>query len=397
MKRVPFLWFFLSGLCLGVLLLPGPKVSAAELPKDQLKTFLLSGIEKALNLDEQEAMAELRKAVELDRENPIGFSFLAMNHLFFYETSFSEKEKKTEEAALVKAVEDARTRAEKRIEKNPQDGGAYFSLALEAMVKDRWEMDRKNYFRAFREAQRVWDYLEKIRELDPGNYDVYYPMGILHYYLAQLSGVARGIASVFITSADREKGLKELELAAEKGYFLKDMAQSNLVSIYYLIEKQPERALPLAKQLREKYPRNYNFCFALADTLSRLGRFEEAMAAAREIETGIKSGIPPYRPELWPRYQQLRGKIFLDQGDYEKATEYLKLALKDQAPYNARVRAWALVRLGMIQDARKERKLAEDYYQKALEVEGAEGGAQRAAKEYLETPYSPPTMKEKKP
>jgi tetratricopeptide (TPR) repeat protein len=342
-------------------------------------------------------MAELRKAVELDRENPIGFSFLAMNHLFFYETSFSEKEKKTEEAALVKAVEDARTRAEKRIEKNPQDGGAYFSLALEAMVKDRWEMDRKNYFRAFREAQRVWDYLEKIRELDPGNYDVYYPMGILHYYLAQLSGVARGIASVFITSADREKGLKELELAAEKGYFLKDMAQSNLVSIYYLIEKQPERALPLAKQLREKYPRNYNFCFALADTLSRLGRFEEAMAAAREIETGIKSGIPPYRPELWPRYQQLLGKIFLDQGDYEKATEYLKLALKDQAPYNARVRAWALVRLGMIQDARKERKLAEDYYQKALEVEGAEGGAQRAAKEYLETPYSPPTMKEKKP
>jgi tetratricopeptide (TPR) repeat protein len=265
------------------------------------------------------------------------------------------------------------------------------------MVKDRWEMDRKNYFRAFREAQRVWDYLEKIRELDPGNYDVYYPMGILHYYLAQLSGVARGIASVFITSADREKGLKELELAAEKGYFLKDMAQSNLVSIYYLIEKQPERALPLAKQLREKYPRNYNFCFALADTLSRLGRFEEAMAAAREIETGIKSGIPPYRPELWPRYQQLLGKIFLDQGDYEKATEYLKLALKDQAPYNARVRAWALVRLGMIQDARKERKLAEDYYQKALEVEGAEGGAQRAAKEYLETPYSPPTMKEKKP
>lgn len=397
MKRVPFLWFFLSGLCLGVLLLPGPKVSAAELPKDQLKTFLLSGIEKALNLDEQEAMAELGKAVELDRENPIGFSFLAMNHLFFYETSFSEKEKKTEEAALVKAVEDARTRAEKRIEKNPQDGGAYFSLALEAMVKDRWEMDRKNYFRAFREAQRVWDYLEKIRELDPGNYDVYYPMGILHYYLAQLSGVARGIASVFITSADREKGLKELELAAEKGYFLKDMAQSNLVSIYYLIEKQPERALPLAKQLREKYPRNYNFCFALADTLSRLGRFEEAMAAAREIETGIKSGIPPYRPELWPRYQQLLGKIFLDQGDYEKATEYLKLALKDQAPYNARVRAWALVRLGMIQDARKERKLAEDYYQKALEVEGAEGGAQRAAKEYLETPYSPPTMKEKKP
>ena len=50
----------------------------------------------------------------------------------------------------------------------------------------------------------------------------------------------------------------------------------------------------------------------------------------------------------------------------------------------------------MIQDARVERKLAQEYYQKALEVEGAEGAAQRMAKEYLDTPYSPPNIKENK-
>jgi hypothetical protein len=47
----------------------------------------------------------------------------------------------------------------------------------------------------------------------------------------------------------------------------------------------------------------------------------------------------------------------------------------------------------MIQDARKDRKGAEDYYRKTLEVEGAEGTAQRLAREYLETPYLPPTRK----
>jgi hypothetical protein len=45
--------------------------------------------------------------------------------------------------------------------------------------------------------------------------------------------------------------------------------------------------------------------------------------------------------------------------------------------------------MGMIQDARKERKTAEEYYRKALDLEGAEGSAQRAAREYLEVPYSP--------
>jgi tetratricopeptide (TPR) repeat protein len=384
-------------ICLSFFLLHGLEVSANEAPRELLKTFLLSGVEKALNLDEKGAVAELRNAIELDRENPIGYAFLAINHLFFYETSFSEKEKKTEEAALLKAVEDARTRAEKRIEKDPKDGGTYFSLALEAMVKDRYEMSRRNYYRAFREAQRVWEYLEKTREMDPGNFDIYYPMGIIHYYLAQLSGIARGVASIFITSADREKGLKELELAAEKGYFLKDMAQSNLISVYNGYEKQPGRALPLARRLKERYPDNYNFSFALADILSSLGQSEEAFSLAGEIEKGIKGGVPPYRPELSPRYQQLQGKLYLDQGDYDKAAEYFKLVLKDSAPYNARVRAWALVRLGMIQDARKERKLAEECYQKALEVEGVEGVAQRAAREYLDTPYSPPTIKGKKP
>jgi hypothetical protein len=83
------------------------------------------------------------------------------------------------------------------------------------------------------------------------------------------------------------------------------MAQSNLISIYNGYENQPVRALPLARRLKEKYPENYIFSFVLADILSALGRFDEAFSVAAEIEKGIKSGIPPYRPELWPRYYQL--------------------------------------------------------------------------------------------
>jgi hypothetical protein len=47
----------------------------------------------------------------------------------------------------------------------------------------------------------------------------------------------------------------------------------------------------------------------------------------------------------------------------------------------------------MIHDVRKERNLAEEYYRKALDTEGGEGAAQVAAKQYLNTPYSPPNPK----
>jgi len=372
-----------------IFLFPGPELWGKDPARERAEDFIRRGVEKGLNLDDRGAVAELMKAVEGDRESPVGYAYLAMAHLFFYETAFGEGEKKKQESSMLRAVEDTQSRAEKQLGKDPKNAEACFSLAISRMVKNRWEILRKNYFRAFREAQGVWDLLERTQELDPQNFDVYYPMGVLHYHLAQLSGIARWITSLFITSADRERGLKEFETAHEKGRLMKDLAASNLVSAYSGYEKQPARALPLAKMLKEKYPDNYNFSFALINILSDLQRFDEAGAVAREMEIKIKAGRPPYRPELWPRYHQSLGKIALDRGEYGKAEEYLRQALKDTAPYNARVRAHALVRLGMIQDARKDRKSAEDYYRKALEVEGAEGSAQRLAREYLEVPYSP--------
>jgi tetratricopeptide (TPR) repeat protein len=160
--------------------------------------------------------------------------------------------------------------------------------------------------------------------------------------------------------------------------------------VYGNFEKQPARALPIARELRKKFPRNYNFSFALANALSELHQFQEAFATAREIEKGIQAGTPPLVPQLQPRLNQLMGRIFFNEGEYAKASEYLQKTLKDKAPYNARVRAWALVRLGMINDVFKEREQAEEYYNRALAEEGGEGFAQVEARKYLNSPYVPP-------
>ena len=154
----------------------------------------------------------------------------------------------------------------------------------------------------------------------------------------------------------------------------------------------PQRALPMARKLRDAYPRNYNFSFALANIVADLQRFDEAYAIARDIEKGIVTKTPPYVPKLQSRYELLMGRILFNQLKYDNAVEYLQRAQKDTAPYNARIRAWALVRLGMISDARKERKQAEDYYSRALAVEGGEGAAQVEARKYLSTPYVQPPI-----
>ena len=366
---------------------------AAESPKAQVRTYLMQGIEKGFDLDERGASAEMVKAVELDQENPLGFSLLALSHLFFFEMSFDEKKRERNQESMLRFVSESLAKGEKRLEKKPSDGEALFAMAVAQLVKVRWDITRKNYFAALRGAQATREYLEKAKVLDPENFDISFVLGLLDYHIGHLSGLTRFLSSLFVTPGDPQKALQELKVASQKGYFFKDMAKAELLSAYANFEKQPERALPLARELNEKFPHNYNILFALANVLSELGHSEEAFSVAREIENGISSRTPPFRPELWPRHSQLMGKIYFDKGEYPQASEYFIRTLQDLSPYNARVRAWALVRLGMIHDARQERNLAEEYYRKALDMEGGEGAAQVAAKQYLKTTYSPPDRK----
>ena len=360
---------------------------AAQPRKNQLHSYLRQGIDKTFNLEAQSANTYFQKAVELDRENPTGYAFMALAHLFFYEMSFEPKDREKNQEAMLRYVSETLSKGEKRIKKDSKDSQAYFAVGLAKIAKIRWAISQKKYVVIAQETSNVWDYLEKAKEEDPQMYDINFPMGLLHYHLDHLSGLTRALSSILITPGDHQKGLQELELAAQKGDLLKELAQAELASVYINFEKQPDRALPIARELKAKFPHNYNFSFQLANTLSDLHRFEDAFSIALGIEKSIQSGTPPFVPQLQPRYDQLMGRIFFSKGEYAKATEYFHRALKDTSPYNARVRAWSFVRLGMIQDAYKERERAEEFYSNALEVEGGEGAAQVEARKYLKTPY----------
>ena len=365
-------------------------VVAAQLRPNQLHSYLRQGIEKVFNLEPQSAGIHLQKAVDLDQENPAGYVFSALEKLFFYEISLDQKEREKYQESMLRYVSEAMARGLSRIEKNPNDGQAYFAMALAKIIKVRWAIGQKQYRIVAQETSNIWDYLEKAKEEDPQNYDTYFLMGLLHYHLDHLPPLARFFSSLLIASGDSKKGLQELELAAQKGDLLKELAQSELASVYVNFEKQPARALPIARELRKRFPRNYNFSFVLANALSELHQFQEAFATAREIEKGIQAGTPPFVPQLQPRLNQLMGRIFFNEGEYAKASAYLEDTLRDRAPYNARVRAWALVRLGMIHDALNKREQAEEYYNRAMAEPGGEGFAQVEARKYLDSPYVPP-------
>jgi len=364
-------------------------VEAATIQTNRFHLYLKQGIDKAFNLETASAIDLLEKAIELEPENPAGYAYLAMLHLFSYEMSYDLETRKKDQEAIVRYVGTALSKGEKRLEMNPKDSEAYLAMALAKIAKVNWAIREKRYLVMAQETSNIWNYLEKASRAEPNNFDIYFLRGLLHYHIYHLPGLTRFASSLLITSGDSQKGLKEIELAAQKGDLLQTIAQSELQSVYLTFEKQPAQALPVIMKLREKFPNNYNFLFAQANAFAELLRLDEAFALAREIENNIKAAKPPYAPQLQPRYNQLMGNIFFAQGEYDKATGYFQKALQDTAFYNTRVRVWTLVRMGMIQDICKNRAGAEEYYSQALEMEGGEGIAKVEAKKYLQAPYVP--------
>ena len=376
----------------GFLFLASLQVFAADLKATELRTgsfstHLLSAVGKSFNLENEAADSSLKKAIDLEPDNPMGYALEAMLHLFEYEMCFSLEQRQKAKEAIFYYSEQTHIRGEKRIARFPKDAQAQLAMALAKIAKVYWAIKEKKYLVMAQETLHVWNYLEAAKAADPNNHDVDFLMGLLHYHIDHYAGLTGLLSSLFITEGNRAKGLEEMQIAAQQGFLLRDIAQVELSAVYLTYEKQPSKALPVILELRKKFPNNYNFVFTHGVALLELRRFADAEAIAVHIEKNITSKTPPYVPQLQPRYFQLMGRIHFNREEYGRAESYFHKAIQDASFYNIRVKARSLLYIGMIHDVRQERKYAEDYYRRVLQTEGAEGAAQIEARKYLKEPY----------
>lgn len=386
LKKISIILFFAFCL-LSSASVPASETRVTELRTGSYQVDLLEAIRKSFDLENEAADACLRRAMDLESDNPTAYALEAMLHLFSYEMCFTPEQRQKDREAIIFYSEEALARGEKKIVRYPKDSQANLAVALAKIAKVHWAIKEKKYLTMMEETANIWKYLEIAKAADPNNYDVDFLMGLLHYHIDHFPGLTGFLSSYLITRGNRQKGLQELQTAAQRGYLLKDMAQVELATVYLSYERQPAKALPYIQELHRRFPDNYNFYFTLGVTLAELRRFAEAEIVAAEIEKKINNGAPSFAPELQPRYYQLLGRIHFNRGEYGRAESNFQKAMQDKSFYNIRTMARSLLYLGMIHDIRQERKYAEDYYKRVLKVEGADGAARLEAAAYLKSPF----------
>ncbi len=157
------------------------------------------------------------------------------------------------------ALDEADSRAQSRLAKNPTDRDALFAMTLSSGLKaDYAALIEKRNLAALHFTRAAAGWAEQLLAVDPTCYDAHLAAGISQYLVGIMAAPVRWFVRLGGISGDKQAGIRELQLTAERGQYLAPFARI-LLAIAYVREKDKPRARELLVALRDEYPENSLF------------------------------------------------------------------------------------------------------------------------------------------
>ncbi|MDE2180997.1 MAG: tetratricopeptide repeat protein [candidate division NC10 bacterium] len=377
-------WHAGFSLVLGLLVLLPPDPSRADLWADtKILELVAAGTDHLLNLDYDLAEQTFARLGDVDKTGllaPFYQAFVTLMRLQDREPTRQEMD------AFLAALRSLTDKAEARLRQASEEADLLLFLGMAWGSKAMIDGALGNYFSAYEATKRTKSHLDTCLLRRPIRYDAYYGLGLYDYTLSRVAWFYRPLVGLLLPPGDRERGLRELTIASERGAATRMLAKLALLQAYTGIEKEFEKAVLLAVELLRRFPGNPDLYFQAALVYSELGRFPEALEVGRRIRGNLDLGRYHFTREMLPRYLQLMGKIYMDRGDYPTALSFFRQAIDQPTARYAWVTAWAWTRTGMIYDLLGKRTEAERSYRMALAIK-TDSIAKDMATQYLNAPY----------
>jgi tetratricopeptide (TPR) repeat protein len=297
----------------------------------------------------------------------------------------------------MKASEEDRTRfneatrqaislSESALKHNPQDVHALYALAAAHGLKANFLfLVDKAWMQALRESIASRKANDRILELDPGFVDAYLIHGISEYVVSCLPMYLRMLGAMNGFHADKEDGIRQLQLVSNSGVRNRYDAGILLAAIYRR-ERRPKDALPLLKTLATAFPRNYLFRLEEVQMYSDLGDKASALEVLAEIENARRRGDPGYSRLSQERVHYARGNLLFWYNDLNQSLGDLKQATRrpDELDLSTATMAW--LRLGQVYDLLGDREPALEAYRKTVST-APNSEVAKEATDYIDKPY----------
>jgi hypothetical protein len=162
------------------------------------------------------------------------------------------------------ALETGRRLAESALARNPQDSNARLALVIRlGLHSDYLALIEKRYLPSLAEMKLGRSLAEQLTATDPECFDAYLAIGAENYLLSLKPAPVRWLLRVGGARTDRDEGIRNLQITAEKGRLLPPFARL-LLAVAALRENQPDKARELLGGLAREFPRNQLYALELA-------------------------------------------------------------------------------------------------------------------------------------
>jgi hypothetical protein len=298
LRNLASLKFFLSILLLLVSL--GTVFSQQQA---QLDTLRAEGYEALYNLDYEGARRRFQKMVELAPDDPAGAQCLAsslwlqqlnesyqLKSTLYSNSETKEKTDRRQTDEFRKWIRRAKTLSEARLKKEPRNIEALYYLgAAEGLEAAYTAQVERKYVAALRAGTNALEHHREVIKLSPEYHDAELTIGLHNYIIGSLSLPLKMIAGTMGVHGSKKRGLETLERVTVEGKWARDLARILLVDIYKR-EKRYEDAVKMARQLSDKYPRNYLYKLQMADALtSQIATLQKKKAPFKSEENELQN------------------------------------------------------------------------------------------------------------
>jgi len=260
--------------CLCLLLLAAAVACLAEPTGERPATELDQAFARLYNTDFRGAHLHLDRYISAEPADPLGYamrasaySFSELDRLGILESEFFGDDKRIAEkkklrpdpvvrVQFFRAIEDARTRAEKTLTADPNDQNALFAMAVtQGVVMDYTALVDKRQLSSLSSARSANDYAQRLLKLNPQFIDAYLTTGLSEYLVGSLPFYIRWFVHFDGVDGSKTRGIENLQLVARSGHYLRPFAKI-LLAIVYMREKQLRETQKLLVALTAEYPEN---------------------------------------------------------------------------------------------------------------------------------------------
>jgi hypothetical protein len=232
------------------------------------------GFQLMYNLDFDQAHSVFEEWERSHPDDPMGPTADAAGYLFsefhrlgVLESQFFELDKRFENRPKLSpdpmvhahfdgALQKAQTIARGRLAKNTNDEDALFAMTLiNGLQADYAALIDKRNMASLRYTKEATSWADRTLAVNPDRYDAHIAGGISKYLVGTMSAPVRWLVRLGGVAGDKQAGVKELKLVADRGHYLAPFANI-LLAIAYVRDHDKPRARQVLASLHDEFPAN---------------------------------------------------------------------------------------------------------------------------------------------